>query len=53
MLVQAEDIAAVIEAGGQNTKWLIVELDQCATDMFQAVKQSHEYLVSNGLAQGK
>ncbi len=38
--------------GEGHTKWLVVELDACATDMFEAVEQSYRYLVGNGLARG-
>jgi len=31
----------------------VVELDRCATDMFEAVKRSHDYLVANGFAKGR
>jgi len=48
----AMDIPALIAAGEGHTKWLVVELDACATDMFEAVEQSYRYLVGNGLAQG-
>lgn len=37
---------------GSSAEWLIVELDRCATDMFQAVEKSYQYLVSEGLARG-
>ncbi len=33
-------------------KWLVVELDSCATDMFTAIEESYKYLISNGLAEG-
>lgn len=33
-------------------KWLIVELDDCATDMFEAVVQSYDYLTREGLGAG-
>jgi hypothetical protein len=33
-------------------KWLVVELDRCATDMTEAVRGSYQYLTSNGLAAG-
>jgi sugar phosphate isomerase/epimerase len=46
------DIPAIIQAGGSNTEWLVVELDHCATDMVEAVKKSYAYLVGNGLARG-
>lgn len=48
----AVDIPAVIEAGAEHTEWLIVELDECATDMLTAVRESYNYLVGNKLAQG-
>ena len=38
------DIPAIIAAGGDNTDWLIVELDRCGTDMLTAVTESHAYL---------
>jgi sugar phosphate isomerase/epimerase len=34
------------------TKWMAVELDACAGDMWQAVEDSYHYLVGNGLAAG-
>lgn len=47
------DVPAVINAGGSNTEWLIVELDQCATDMLTAVEKSINYLKNKGLGRGK
>ena len=44
--------AAVAAAEKAGTKWLLVELDSCATDMEAAVRQSAEYLIGNGLAEG-
>ena len=46
------DVSAVIDAGRPHAKWLIVELDRCATDMVEAVAQSYTYLTENGLARG-
>jgi sugar phosphate isomerase/epimerase len=46
------DIAGVIQAGAGTTDWLIVELDACATDMFEAVQKSYQYLIGKGLARG-
>jgi len=34
-------------------RWVVVELDACATDMLQAVKESYDWLVANGLASGR
>lgn len=38
------DIPALIEAGGENTEWLIVEMDSVATDVMEAVKKSYDCL---------
>jgi sugar phosphate isomerase/epimerase len=47
------DMPAIIGAMDELvTDWLIVELDNCATDMFQAVVDSYTYLTSHGLAEG-
>jgi len=47
------DIPACVAAGEKaGTKWLIVELDNCATSMEEAVRQSAQYMISNGLAEG-
>ena len=47
------DIPALVNAADPNVlRWLVVELDDCATDMMQAVRDSYEYLTSHGLAEG-
>jgi sugar phosphate isomerase/epimerase len=38
------DFPTILEAGKGHTEWLIVELDRCATDMFEAVDKSVKYL---------
>ncbi len=49
----ALDMPGIIGAADPNVlKWLIVELDSCATDMLTAVKESYTYLTSKGLAEG-
>ncbi len=47
------DLPDVVQAGNGHTAWLIVELDQCATDMMTAVEKSYRYLVEKGLGRGK
>ena len=37
------DVRGVIDAA-VATDWLIVELDECATDMLEAVEKSYRYL---------
>ena len=47
------DIPAVVAAADENVlQWLIVELDECATDMIETVEKSYAYLVGEGLARG-
>jgi len=47
------DFPTVIAAADPDVcKWLIVELDSCATDMVEAVADSYKYLVGSGLASG-
>ena len=45
-----QDFEAVAVAGTGHTKYMIVELDSCETDMFDAVTDSYRYLTENGLA---
>jgi sugar phosphate isomerase/epimerase len=47
------DFPAIVEAAGANVEWMIVELDKCDGDMMEAVRKSHAYLTSQGLAEGK
>ena len=47
------DFPAIVKAAGDNTQWMIVELDRCATDMMEAVVKSYAYLTSNKLAEGR
>lgn len=43
----------VIAAADPNVlKWIVVELDECATDMFTAIEESYTYLTKNKLAIG-
>lgn len=47
------DMPAIIGAANPDVcEWMIVELDSCATDMFEAVQDSYDYLTGNGLAAG-
>ncbi len=47
------DIKGIIAAADEKvTRWMVVELDRCDTDMFEAVEQSYKYLISNKLASG-
>lgn len=46
------DYHAIVKSAAA-AKWLIVELDRCATDMLTAVDNSLKYLVTKGLGHGK
>jgi sugar phosphate isomerase/epimerase len=46
------NVPPIVEAG-TAAEWLIVELDQCATDMIEAVEKSIQYLTSKGLGRGR
>jgi sugar phosphate isomerase/epimerase len=48
----AVDVAAVV-AAAPGASWHVVELDRCATDMFDAVERSYDYLVGSGLSRGR
>jgi hypothetical protein len=48
------DIAKVVAAADPAvTRYLIVELDSCGTDMLTAVADSYRYLIGEGLASGR
>jgi sugar phosphate isomerase/epimerase len=46
------DNAGVIQASQEHASWVIIELDECATDMLEAVEKSYIYLIKKGLAYG-
>jgi sugar phosphate isomerase/epimerase len=47
------DFPSIVEAGGQKTKWMIVEFDEYAGDIFEGMNTSAAFLTSTGLAKGK
>src|SRR5258706_11488402 len=46
------DIPGLLDASARHPEWLIIELDECATDMFEAVKRSYDYLAKIGAVRG-
>lgn len=46
------DIPAIIRANEAHNEWLIVELDNCATDIFDAVEASLDFLKTSELGRG-
>jgi len=48
------DVPAVVKAADEDVlRWLIVELDECGTDMTEAVRRSCAYLAGEGLGRAK
>lgn len=47
------DFPAIAKAGGVNVKWMIVEFDEYAGNIFDAIRTSYSYLTRNELALGK
>jgi sugar phosphate isomerase/epimerase len=48
----AMDIPAIASAGRNTVEWMIVELDVVREDVFKAIQDSYNYLVSNNFASG-
>lgn len=49
----SQDFHNVVQAADSSTEWMIVELDNCATDMMTAVAESYTYLTGYKLAKGR
>lgn len=47
------DVKAALKASPESAEWHVVELDQCDTDMHQAVSESYTFLTTNGLSKGR
>lgn len=45
-----QNFPAIVAAARGNTKWMVVEMDKTATDVFDALKESYDYLVDHQLA---
>lgn len=48
-----QNFPAIVKAANGNTEWMVVEMDKTDTDVFEALKDSYDYLVKNGMAKGK
>lgn len=46
------DVASCVRAA-EHADWHIVELDECATDVFEALAASAQYLTGHGFSQGR
>lgn len=49
----SQDFESIVEACGDNHTWMVVELDESAIDVFEAAKQSFDYLVENNMAKAE
>jgi sugar phosphate isomerase/epimerase len=49
----AMDFSSIVKAGGNNTKWMIVEFDEYAGNIFEGMQSSYKYLIKNHFAKGK
>jgi len=47
------DVPAIVDATAATADWYIVEQDRSTDHRLQAVRDSYDYLTSNGLARGK
>jgi sugar phosphate isomerase/epimerase len=47
------DFLSVVKAGGSKIRWMIVEFDEYAGNIFEGVQSSYTYLTKNDLAKGK
>lgn len=46
-------IAKLVEAAPDQVEAIVVELDYCEVEMWKAIRESYEFMVSNGLARGR
>ena len=46
-----QNVPAIAKAARGNIEWMVIEMDVVATDVFQAIKDSYDYLVTNKFAQ--
>lgn len=49
----AQNFPAIVKAANGNTEWMIVEMDKTTTDVFEALQESYDYLIKNGMAKGR
>ena len=47
------DFPSIVEAGADNTQWMIVEFDEYGGDIFEGMSTSSAFLTSKGLAKGR
>jgi sugar phosphate isomerase/epimerase len=45
-----QNFPAIVKAADDNIKWMVIEMDVVATDVFQAIEDSYNYLLKNKFA---
>jgi len=45
-----QNFPAIAKAAYGNTKWMVIEMDVVSGDVFEAIKESREYLLKNKFA---
>lgn len=45
------DFKSIVKAANGNTDWMIVEFDECETEIFDAIEKSYNYLKENELVE--
>jgi sugar phosphate isomerase/epimerase len=48
----AQNVPAIARAAIPNIEWMVIEMDVVATDVYQAIKDSQDYLLKNRFAGG-
>jgi sugar phosphate isomerase/epimerase len=48
-----QNFPAIVKAANGNTEWMVVEMDKATTDIFEALQESYDYLIKNGMAKGR
>jgi sugar phosphate isomerase/epimerase len=48
-----QNFPAIVKAANGNTEFMVVEMDRVTTDVFDAIRDSYNYLTQQGLAFGK
>ncbi|HEV3224999.1 MAG TPA: sugar phosphate isomerase/epimerase [Puia sp.] len=48
-----QNFPEIVKAANGNTEWMVVEMDKTSTDVFEALKESYDYLIDNKLARVK
>ena len=45
-----QNVPAIVKAAAGHMEWMVIEMDVVATDVYQAIKDSQDYLVQNKFA---